>query len=206
MRTSGLIIFLLAILPLCAYGQSYNYNDSIARYWQQYKNDFLTDAHSPLTAEDTAYLRFYPTNAAYSITTHFTRTPDSKPFTMLTHSGARKNYSEYGYATFKIKGTPCTLHIYQAIDLIKKDSKYNDYLFIPFTDETNYKETFGGGRYLDLSTKEIHGDKLVIDFNKCYNPYCAFKGGYACPIPPKENDLSIGIEAGEKLFGKDVKD
>lgn len=199
-----LLYILLALLPFTACSQSYN--DSIAKYRQQYKNDFLTDPHSPLKAEDTSFLRFYPVNEVYSIKAQFTRTPDSKPFTMLTHSGKKKNYCEYGYVTFRLKDTTCILHVYQGTDLIAQDAKYKDYLFIPFTDESNYKETFGGGRYLDLSVKDIHDGTLVVDFNKCYNPYCAFASGYNCPIPPKENDLSIPIEAGEKLFGKPVKE
>ena len=62
------------------------------------------------------------------------------------------------------------------------------------------KESYGGGRYLDLRMKEIEGDKIYLDFNKAYNPFCAFSAGYSCPIPPKENHLKVAIEAGEKNF------
>ncbi len=199
-----LLYLAFSILPLCAYGQ--HYSDSITHFRQKYKQDFLEDARSPLTANDTAYLRFYPANAQYRVTARFIRTLDTQPFTMLTHSGKMKHYSEYGYATFKLNKKICTLYVYQSLDLIAKDAKYKNDLFIPFHDQTNYAETFGGGRYLDLTIQDIHDGTLEIDFNKCYNPYCAFKGGYACPIPPKENDLAIAIRAGEKLFGKPVKE
>ena len=76
--------------------------------------------------------------------------------------------------------------------------EYKNYLFLPFTDETNYNQTFGGGRYLDFEITDIVGNKLILDFNKCYNPYCAYAGGFNCPIPPKENDLKVKIKAGEK--------
>jgi uncharacterized protein (DUF1684 family) len=95
------------------------------------------------------------------------------------------------------------LFVYQSEKLKAKEG-YEDYLFIPFTDETNYKETFGGGRYMDFRYKDIKNNTLKIDFNFCYNPYCAFKEGYSCPIPPKENDMTLAIRAGEKLFGKEV--
>ena len=82
-------------------------------------------------------------------------------------------------------------------------SKYRDYLGLMFTDKTSGKETYDAGRYIDFNIGDIKNDKLVIDFNKAYNPYCAYvKGKYSCPIPPRENYLPIAIEAGEKNFGK----
>jgi uncharacterized protein (DUF1684 family) len=81
--------------------------------------------------------------------------------------------------------------------------KYKNYLFVPFKDMTNGKETYGGGRYLDLETTDIQNDSVILDFNKAYNPYCAYSNGYSCPIPPKENHLAVSIEAGEKTFGKE---
>jgi len=75
----------------------------------------------------------------------------------------------------------------------------------PFTDETNDEETYGGGRYLDLNRNDISKNRLLLDFNKAYNPWCAFSDGYNCPIPPKSNDLPVKIKAGEKKFLATVK-
>ncbi len=77
---------------------------------------------------------------------------------------------------------------------------FENYLFLPFTDLTNGNGTYGGGRYIDLEIPK--GDTMVIDFNKSYNPYCAYNGKYSCPIPPKENDLNIAIKAGVKNYSK----
>ena len=77
---------------------------------------------------------------------------------------------------------------------------YENSLFVPFTDLTNGKETYGGGRYMDVEIPE--GDSIVLDFNKAYNPYCAYSTNYSCPIPPKENDLPISINAGLKIKEK----
>ena len=63
-------------------------------------------------------------------------------------------------------------------------------------------ETYGGGRYIDLTITDIKNNLIELDFNKCYNPYCAYSDGYSCPIPPDENNLKIKIEAGEKKFAK----
>jgi uncharacterized protein (DUF1684 family) len=110
-------------------------------------------------------------------------------------------YRKYGLLTFKIHDTLLRLNVYQSQSLMTSKD-YSDYLFVPFTDNTSGNETYGGGRYLDYKMQEIHGNKLLIDFNKAYNPYCAYTIGYNCPIPPAENDLQIAITAGEKAYLK----
>ena len=194
--------FLVAVLlatPLVTQAQSYK--DDILKYRQHYKEEFLTDSHSPLKGADTGYLRFYPINEQFRIKTSFKKTNTNETFQIPTHSGKKKTYKEYGTANFKIHDTTLVLHVYQSINL-SKDPKFAEYLFIPFTDETNATETFGGGRYIDITISDIKDNVLVLDFNKCYNMYCAYTEGYNCPIPPKENDLKVAITAGEKLFGK----
>lgn len=199
-------ILLLLLSGIAGHSYAQSYKDSIALFREQYKDSFLTDAHSPLKAADTSFLRFYPPDHSYCVPADLQITPSAKPFAIPTHSGKTKNYVGYGLLKFKLHGKQYQLHVYQGIDLIAKDSKFKDYLFIPFTDETNYTETFGGGRYIDLSVKDIKNNQLILDFNKCYNPYCAFAEGYSCPIPPKENSLQVKIKAGEKLYGKKLID
>jgi uncharacterized protein (DUF1684 family) len=198
------LFILVSAISLSVNAQSYI--DSIYKFRKEYKDDFLTDNHSPLTAADTSFLRFFAPNEAYCVTATFTLTPEGQPFDIPTYNEKKKNYRNYGTVTFKLRHSlqTLTLHIYQSLELIK-DPKYKDYLFIPFTDETNYKETYGGGRYLDLTIQDIKGDKVVLDFNKAYNPYCAYASGYSCPIPPSENSLHVSIKAGEKQYGKKVE-
>lgn len=74
-------------------------------------------------------------------------------------------------------------------------------LFIPFRDSTSGNLTYGGGRFLDISFHPSQNTgTLVIDFNRCYNPYCAYNPEYSCPLPPEENRLSFAVKAGEKAF------
>lgn len=200
MKKLGLQL-LLCMLSFSAVAQSYS--ESIMQFRQKYKNDFLTDNHSPLKAADTSYLRFYGPDQSYCITATFTPANNAEPFQMPTHTNKQKKFRTYGVATFKLHHRMVSLHIYQSLEL-SKDPKYKDYLFLPFTDETNYKETYGGGRYLDITIQDIKDGKIVLDFNKAYNPYCAYASGYSCPIPPTENDLPVPVKAGEKLFGKKV--
>jgi uncharacterized protein (DUF1684 family) len=80
---------------------------------------------------------------------------------------------------------------------LKKQKEYKKYLFIPFRDLTSGKESYGGGRYID--TEIPAGETLILDFNRAYNPYCAYSHRYSCPIPPEENTLKVEIRAGEKV-------
>jgi uncharacterized protein (DUF1684 family) len=190
-------------LPLLGFGQK-TYSDSISIHRQHYKVEFITEERSPLKAADTGYLRFYAPNAKYRAVANITVTPDSPAFDMPTHSGITKKYRQYGILHFTLLGKKLELRVFQSITMMKNE-KYKDHLFLPFTDETSNMQTYGGGRYLDLSLTDIKDNKIIIDFNKCYNPYCAYAGGYNCPVPPPENRLFIAIKAGELLFGKQTK-
>jgi len=169
-------LFIVSFYCLPAYGQSYK--EIINKHRQHYKQEFLTEERSPLTAADTGYLRFYAPDAKYRVKAKITLTP-----------------------TFNINDTAVSLHVFQSLKLIE-DPKYKDHLFVPFTDGTTYTETYGGGRYLDLSLQDIKDGMIELDFNKCYNPWCAFATGYSCPIPPNENRMSVYIKAGEMNFAK----
>lgn len=194
---SVILFFCLLAVTLHTNGQSYA--DSILQFREQYIKELLEDKRSPIKQWQVKSLSFYKPDRNYCAWADFSATPDSKPFLIQTHSGKQKPYREYGAISFTIRDTKYILHIYQSIDLIKEEA-HRDYLFIPFNDETNYETTFAGGRYIDLSIKDIVNNRVLIDFNKCYNPYCAYAEGYSCPIPPKENYLRVRIEAGEKAF------
>lgn len=181
------------------------YPDSIALFRKHYKEDFIKEERSPLKGNDTAFLRFFPVNKAFAVTAQLELTPKSPAFQMQTHSGKVQQYRQYGIASFILKGKKYALHLYQNLSLLQQE-KHKNHLFLPFNDLTNYESTYAGGRYIDLSTEDIHKGTIRIDFNKCYNPYCAFKEGYSCPIPPVENRLQVRIEAGEKLFGRKTTD
>ncbi len=198
------IILAIALqLPVFAIAQANR--DEIATYRAKYIGDLLGDARAPIKQGDIKYLRFFEPNPKYKLTADFELTPGSKPFLIATHSGKNKPFKEYGTFTFTLNDSTFTLHAYQNLDLIN-DKNHRDDLFIPFTDETNYAATFAGGRYIDLSVKDIENNRAVIDFNKCYNPYCAYADGFSCPIPPSENHLNIAIKAGEKMYAKHMAD
>lgn len=199
----GIILILLSCFSFSVNGQSYT--DSIYAHRNHYKQEFLTDSHSPLKAGDTEFLRFFVPNKKYRIVARFFKSIDTLPFDMHTYSGKIKQYRKYGTVLFNIGKQRCQLEVYQSLDLMKKEAT-QDYLFLPFNDLTNYVTTYAGGRYLDLTLSDINNYLVVLDFNKAYNPYCAYASGYSCPIPPIGNRLQVAIKAGEKLFGKAVEE
>ena len=178
--------------------QNKTYIDSLLSYQQNYIN-----THEVVGKDDRKYIHFYTIDESYRVTTSFERINDAKGFDMNTASGMKQKYFHYGLLTFKLHDSLIHLYIYQSASLMKQ-KKYKDYLFVPFGDATSGFESYGGGRYLDFTISDIKDNKLVIDFNKAYNPYCAYTTGYNCPIPPKENLLSVSIPAGEKNYGKPV--
>jgi uncharacterized protein (DUF1684 family) len=116
---------------------------------------------------------------------------------MKTTTERTPTYEKYGEAIFEIDNIEYKLSIYQSHRL-RQNEKYKDYLFLPFTDLTNGEETYGGGRFIDLSIP--NSDIITIDFNKAYNPYCAYSSTSSCPVPPKENDLDLKVLAGVKAI------
>ncbi|PWK26362.1 hypothetical protein LV89_02533 [Arcicella aurantiaca] len=193
---------LLIILTLFAFQiKAQTYQESIAQHRETYKNEFLENAEGPVKKEDFSYFDFYEPDTLFRVKCKFKIEKKPSTFKIPTVDGKQKEYFKYGVLSFEIKGKKLILNVYRSLSLMS-NPKYRNYLFIPFKDFTSGKETYGGGRYLDLQTTDIQGDSVILDFNKAYNPYCAFSSGYSCPIPPKENHLKANIEAGEKNFKK----
>ena len=121
---------------------------------------------------------------------------------MPTYSGMKKEFVKYGELHFVLNGQKQRLSVYRNLTL-PAIPQYKNHLFLPFKDLTNTHESYGGGRYIDLEITDIRDAVYILDFNKAYNPYCAYSDGFNCPIPPQENHLPLRVEAGEMNFGKD---
>lgn len=190
------IVVLFSIL-----GFSQENQVQVAEDFQKDLNESYKDSlHSPLMKEDLIHfetLDFYPISEKFIVEATFIRTKKEKAFKMKTSTERTPIYKKYGELHFEIDGKPFKLNVYQNIELTKKPG-FKDYLFLPFSDLTNGKETYIGGRYLDMRMPKTK--TVIINFNKAYNPYCAYNYKYSCPIVPLENDLDIKIEAGVKKF------
>jgi uncharacterized protein (DUF1684 family) len=170
------------------------------KFQTELNQSYADSLKSPLTKEDLNHFKgldFFPINEKYIVEATFVRTKKEKPFGMKTTTSRTPLYKKYGELHFSIDGKEFKLNVYQNVDLNKK-SGYDDYLFLPFSDLTCGKESYIGGRYVDVRIQK--GTLWTIDFNKAYNPYCAYNYEYSCPIVPLENDLDIEILAGVKKF------
>jgi uncharacterized protein (DUF1684 family) len=166
-----------------------------------FRADYIQTHELLTSAEQKALLRFYPLDPTYRVVARFEKFADSPWFPMATSGKTPQIQRKYGRLTFSIHDTVVHLTLYQSQALMQKAAT-RDYLFIPFTDATSGIDSYGGGRYIDCAISDIRDRILVLDFNKAYNPYCAYAAGYNCPIPPRENDLPVAIQAGEKNYGK----
>jgi uncharacterized protein (DUF1684 family) len=174
--------------------------EAIKTYQESESATFADPEESILDAEDLEHfesLEFYPIDLKFYVEATFVRTPNEKPFLMKTSTDRLPEYVKYGEAHFEIDGLPLMLNLYKSTRPLENPE--DDYIFLPFTDLTSGDGSYGGGRYIDLDVPQE--ETLIIDFNKSYNPYCAYSKRYSCPIPPKENDLLVRIEAGVKDFG-----
>ncbi|MDO6598371.1 DUF1684 domain-containing protein [Oceanihabitans sp. 2_MG-2023] len=171
--------------------------------WQREQNaDFKDASKSPLKAKDRKTFRtldFFKFDSTFVVSATLKRTPDSKWFKMKTTTNRVSKERVFGVLSFPLNGKTYQLKVYQGQDLMQKEG-FEDYLFLPFLDTTNGDTTYGGGRYIDLRIPK--DDYLVIDFNKAYNPYCAYNEKYSCPIVPRDNYVDENIEAGVKVFVK----
>ncbi|WP_343522116.1 DUF1684 domain-containing protein [Pedobacter sp.] len=197
-----LITTLLLLISMNTFAQSYA--DLIAKHREAYKEDFIKDSHSPLQKNDLQNLHFYEADSNYKVLAAVELLKNEKVFKMPTFNGSSSDYYRYAHINFSLKGKAIQMTLYRSVAL-STNPIYKDHLFLPFTDETNHKETYGGGRYIDLDAKEINNNHIEIDFNKAYNPYCAYSDGYRCPVPPEENDLQLAIKAGEKRYTGEKK-
>lgn len=177
---------------------SLTHRQQVAAFQQTINAEFRNPEESPLTpAERQAFqtLPFYPTRYAYCVEATLVRDSTSAPFAMQTSTARRPLYRKYGELRFVLQGRALRLTVYQDQELLKRPG-LEDYLFVPFTDLTNGRETYGGGRYIDLRFPPAGARTLVLDFNKAYNPSCAYNHGYSCPVPPAENRLAVAIPVG----------
>lgn len=197
MKYSFSVILFAGLFCINSFAQTDIYTDSLKKFRERYVAE-----HELIKGKEKDYLDFFPVNKSFCVSVKFEKVQESPWFKMETSGTLKKNYRVYGTFTFKINDTTLKLNIYQSKDLMGT-AQYAKHLFIPFTDKTSGNESYENGRYIDLTTDEVEKPGFKLDFNKAYNPYCAYVSNvYNCPLPPPENDLSVAIRAGEKKYRK----
>lgn len=203
MKSTFVIVFILLFTVSCK-NQTEKYSNlyqiSIEKHQEDLNKHYADSLESPLRPEDLKTfksLNFFPIDEKYSVKATLVLTPNEPVFEMKTTTDRKPLYKRFGIATFILDGKEYHLNVYQNQELIL-DFEYRDYLFLPFTDETNGDKTYKGGRYID--TRIPTDSTFIIDFNTAYNPYCAYNSKYSCPVVPQENHLPIKINAGVLAF------
>lgn len=212
-------MLLWALLPLVVLGckEDRRYHDEIKieavrgsnavlkdilQFQMSMNEEFKDPKTSPLAdtyRKDFVGLDFFEPDTTYVVMAKLELTPEAMPFLMPTTTERKSEEVVYGVVHFQLNGEEHQLEVYRNKELMLQE-EHKDYLFLPFTDNTNGEETYAGGRYIDLSVPK--GDSIRIDFNKAYNPYCAYNKKYSCPIVPSVNALDTKVLAGVKDFKK----
>jgi len=161
---------------------------------------FILDPRSPVPREERRDLigeglSYYPPDPDLRFELVLHEHNEKKRVEVATTKGGVQEFIRWGEFRFKVDEKQCVLQAY-------KNNGEEKRLWIPFRDTTSGEETYGAGRYLDLEPeRDITPDgRWILDFNKAYNPWCAYSETYTCPFIPPENWLQVPIRAGEKKY------
>ncbi len=158
------------------------------------KDDFMrSSSESPFKGREFGELKYYPIKPEYKVMANVKQLEEKEIVQLGTSDGKVQPYQKFAYVEFELLGERHQLTL-----LRQAAPGMQSVTFLAFADATSGEETYGGGRYLDVSVKNAR--QITLDFNTAYNPYCDYNASYSCPLPLKENILSIAIEAGEKNY------
>jgi len=159
------------------------------------KNEFMArHPESPFVSGRVPFhdLVYFPPDATYRLSARLERvSPPAEAF-LRTNRDNQAVMRYLGELVFALGGQELRLRLYHAGEGVGTS------VFVPFRDATSGGESYGAGRYLTLELNEE--DVYDLDFNRAFNPYCAYSDDYECSFPPAENDLPVPIRAGEKVW------
>lgn len=174
--------------------------------FRKQKDDFFRDApESPILEEERATfegLRYFPAIFALRVIATVEPYPEQKEVMIATSDSQTRVFGRYAALKFTVGGEELTLTGYRGEGHVHDDGEEHFSLFVPFRDALAGTQTYGAGRYLDVE-EEVGDDGkpiVVLDFNLAYNPYCAYNEDYSCPLTPAENNLTLAIRAGERVY------
>lgn len=196
------VTLILCFVRSVAFSQEADPIAEIAAFQTELNQQYKTPGKSPLDAKALKKFKkhsFYDVDLKYRVVATLDRNVSQAIIQMKTSTTRLAKYKKYAVAKFQIDGKEYALTLYQSLDLMKS-TEYKDHLFLPFIDQTSGDETYGAGRYIDLRLTDAN--EIIIDFNKAYNPYCAYSDRYSCPKVPEENYLDVAIRAGIRYQAK----
>ena len=174
------------------------WNERVRAEREQKDTFFALHPQSPIPVEARSHfegLAYFPPDPGYRFEFPLHEHKDTEVITVEDTAGNMREMVRWGEFRFTVGGKQCKLQAYR-MDVSEER------LFIPFRDTTSGQETYGAGRYLDLEGDQYFAGegKWLLDFNRAYNPWCAYSQDYVCPFVPPENWLEVPIRAGERSY------
>jgi len=203
-KIKNVLILLITIVVVLTVFYSFREDGDEAAYTEKLlqereeKDRFMrTSAESPFAKDRDSFtgLKYFPPNPKLRIVADLTPVNDKTVRVLTTNDGKEQRYITYAYVEFDLDNAHNKLLVLEGIDI----GPVRGQLFLAFGDNTSARETYGGGRYLDV-VKTPGSKTMLLDFNKAYSPYCAYSSEFSCPLPPPENLLETTINAGEKKY------
>ncbi len=194
------VVALVMFYSLSDQSLSSDYAAQIEKQREEKNTFFKQNSQSPLSSSQKEVfeaLAYFPPDVAYRVEAIVERLSAPELVNMQTSTGTTQPYTKHARVTFKLQGKTHILVLLKALRPMPGQSSKT--VFLPFTDASSGRETYGAGRYLDLELGPQQ-TTLSIDFNLAYNPYCAYNDVYECPIPPAENYMDAPVLAGEKTY------
>jgi uncharacterized protein len=162
------------------------------------KDEFMArHPESPFVAGRVPFheLRYFPPDTKFRVRATLKRAAAPEEAYLRTNRDGQAVMRYLGDLSFQLDGKKLKLAVYHAGEGVGTS------VFVPFRDRTSGDDSYGPGRYVTLELNE--SDEYEIDFNRAFNPYCAYTDDYECGFPPSENDLPVAIRAGEKAWAED---
>jgi len=159
---------------------------------------FASHPQSPVTLRDNHTfqgLAYWPPDPDYRFELELHEYDVRKEIKVRNTGGQEQSLLRWGEFRFQLAGQWCVLQTY-------KSDPAEERLFLPFRDATSGKGSYGAGRYIDLAPDVDFSEdgRWILDFNRAYNPWCAYSEDYVCPFVPPENWLKVPVRAGEKDY------
>ncbi len=187
-----LVIIVLGIIGIMFYSLSgsESYADTVKKQRDTFLKNLMSEDDSPIASlKDFSGIKYFEADKNFIIDADFKAESVGQGMILMTDS-SQTEIKKAGTATFSVKGKTFTVNVFDE----------GEHFLFPFRDLTSGKETYGGGRFINIPKESLNDDKLEIDFNNAHNFYCAYNESYICPIPPKENFIDAEIRAGEKKY------
>lgn len=190
MRTLLTVLLVVSGSTLCLSQPAawVTYTDSVKHAWEAEDTKLLTKVEQM----DFKGVKYHPYDSCYRMAVRYEAIQDEPIVEIPTTRGKTSRYLPYATVYFAVRDTACSLKVFRGLDPWSEMDLY----FVMFNDASNGDSSYGGGRYLELQEVDESAGNAILDFNFSYNPYCAYSERYSCPIPPKENELVVRIEAG----------